>query len=108
MKKYKTTLSAEHCSYLRIWIEKNLNTDIEIKASAIDFILIAALAEVVMVIKKKEVEYKRAYKITFSPVQAFALRWLYEAMPANYSNQFANRLMQINNEVIKQYAKWSS
>lgn len=104
MKKYKTELTAEHCSYLRIWIEKTLSSDINVLATTADLILIAALAEVAMVIRKKEVEYKRAYKISFSPVQAFAISWIYESMPVNYSNQFANRLMQINNEILKQFA----
>lgn len=104
MKKYKTRLSAEYCAYLKKWIEKTLNEDEDITANPTVLIIIAALAEVALVIRKKEVVYKREYSISFSPVQAFALAWLYESIPTDHSNHFINRLMQMNNEILQQYA----
>ncbi|HCN84481.1 MAG TPA: hypothetical protein DIT07_12795 [Sphingobacteriaceae bacterium] len=104
MKKYKVTLTAEHCLYVRKWIEGTLSEDVNIRANTASLITVAALAEVALVLRKKEVVYSRQYKITLSPVQAFALCFLYETLPEDRTNHFINRMMQINNEILQTYS----
>lgn len=104
MTKYKVTLTAEHCLWLRKWIEGTLSEDVNIRANLATILTIAALAEVATIIKRKELVYNRNYKITFSPVQALALCFLFEIMPVDYSSHLYNRMMQINNEVCQLYS----
>src|SRR5665213_2705024 len=99
MTKYKVTLTAEHCLWLRKWIEGTLGEDVNIRANLAAILTIAALGEVAIIIKRKELVYNRKYRISFSPVQALALCFLFELMPEDYSNDLYNRMMQINSEV---------
>ena len=103
MKKYKTTLSAQNARELVVCIEHLFSNEPEYCCLS-EMVALAALAEVAQAIKKKTVEYKREYKITFSGAQAIAISFMYLEYIKGNENQFTNRMMQINNEILQRYA----
>ncbi|MBS0647362.1 MAG: hypothetical protein JSR97_12355 [Verrucomicrobia bacterium] len=103
MQKYKTVLSAVHCAGLRNLISYVCrNEDFKDKP-----IFLAAIMEVMLVLNKKEIEYKREYKITFSAVQAIAVSKLYAeyiSPHADFTNDFTSRMLMIHNEITQKIA----
>lgn len=105
MKKYKTTLSAANCEQLVACIN-HIFSHVQPQTNVVtEMITMAALMEVMMVIRKKELEYKKEYKISFTPTQAMAISYLYLVWlnSQDCSNQFVNRMLQMSNEILQQY-----
>lgn len=104
MKKYKTKLSAQNAREMILLIEFVIEMPDHLAIS--EMLAFAALAEVAIALKKKLVQYSREYKITFTDTQALAISYLYEEfiMQCVNVNQFTNRMMQINNEILQHYA----
>lgn len=101
--KYKTTLTYELSTQITTAIEYLFSSGSESIDTVSNMCAIAALAEVVIVLRKKQIEYKREYKITFTAVQALALCYFYQQVEGlRYSIHFTNRLLQIHNEVLQQ------
>lgn len=103
MNKYKTTLTNEMCGNIEKAIEFLFEDGSQVDSLSA-MIAIAALGEVVLLLRKKQVEYKRDYKVSFSIVQALSLCYLYNRVDgSDVSPHFLNRLHQINSEVLQQF-----
>ena len=103
MDKFKTKLSYELTTGLMRLLQHVLteshpdNTD--------EMLHMAALAEVLAVLNKKLLEYKKKYSLSLTPVQALAMRKLYtdymsDVEPTNY---LANSLLKLSNQIHQQY-----
>lgn len=105
MKKYKTILSAQNAQEIIMLIGHLYNKHSE-EFSVSEAIAFAVLVETVLAIKKKTVEYRREYSFSFTATQAIALSYMYRAFieGSGNENQFTNRMMQINNEVLQHYS----
>jgi len=104
MKKYKTVLNVQNAREMIVYIDfVMMNRPDHFGIS--EMVAFAALAEVAIAIKKKLVQYNREYKITFTGTQALSISYLYmEYIKCVNGNQFTNRMMQINNEILQHYA----
>lgn len=68
-------------------------------------LFLAGLTEVSLRLKKKMVEWRPKYQITFSPVQALALRMLYTDCLGDASTGYAaNHLRMIANQIHQHYS----
>jgi len=106
MKKYKTTLSPQNADDLINLIECLVVNFRQDGADMGDAVAFAALSEIVLEIRKKRVKYICEYKISFTPTQAISLVYLYTLFieGSSNTNQFTNRMLQINNEILQQFS----
>lgn len=103
-RKYKTTLSNEHCNGMIQLIEYMLINHSSFSNE--DRLFLAALAEVSQHLKAKLVDYRKEYKCTFTPVQAVAVECLltqYVLPQVKTLGHFENRMLQMQLSIIKNY-----
>jgi hypothetical protein len=108
-KKYKTTISNDHCQGMVKLIEFMIVK--HPAASHEDKLFLAALAEVLQHLKAKLVDYRREYKCTFTPVQSVAIECLlsqYMLPQVQRLGDFENRMLQIQSGIIKNYTTCQS
>lgn len=104
MKKYKLTLSETDISALQRLIEHIIS--IEPMPPLEDQLLFCGLQEVLAVLKRKQLEWRKQYKITLSPMQAISLRVMfndYIAPNRDYTNAAYVALLKINNDIHQKY-----
>jgi hypothetical protein len=100
-KKYKTELTCEHTEGLKQIIEFVLAHSDKLDIGLVDKFHLAAMSEVLLVLKRKTLEHKRRYKITLTPTQALSLSILYRDYIANQTTVgfMQNKLLQMTNEI---------
>lgn len=102
MKEFKTKLKYDFAEALLQMIP----TLLESMVAPVDEekLFIAALREVELRLKKKMVEYRPKYQITFTPTQALALRMFAGYVAVGSTSYAANKLHMIANEIHQHYS----
>lgn len=103
-KKFKTKFSYDMAVNISTILEKIIREEKDQDAGT--RLMLSGFAEVMLIVRKKLIEYQREYKLTFTPVQAHALRLLYTeyiATNGNNNGYMENRLLLISNEIHQQF-----
>jgi len=103
MNKFKVKLSAFQMSAFQQLLEHVL---LDWDYTVEEWIFKYALIECLTTVKKKLAipELKKDFKLTFSPVQAQAIYWLWQEMGDQATNDFSNKLHMTALEIHQQFS----